>query len=91
MNNKGKQPAEPLEFAAPLEVVGKYFSDPSSAVFALWTFRLHFSIYFSRLGPETGQRQNGSNLENRLGLRLGWVYLNWTQASVKPQVNKILF
>lgn len=33
MNNQGKLLAESLEFAAPLEVLGKYFS-PTSAVFA---------------------------------------------------------
>lgn len=33
MNNQGKLLAEPPEFAAPLEVLGKYFS-PTSVVFA---------------------------------------------------------
>ena len=33
MNNQGKLLAEPSEFAAPLEVPGKYLS-PTSAVFA---------------------------------------------------------
>ena len=33
MNNQGKLLAESLESAAPLEVLGKYFS-PTSAVFA---------------------------------------------------------
>ena len=65
MNNQGKLLAEPPEFAAPLEVPGKYFS-PTSAVFAFWTFRLYFNISFSRLGPETGQSQTGFNLETSL-------------------------
>ena len=65
MNNQGKLLAESLESAAPLEVLGKYFS-PTSAVFAFWTFRLYFNISFSRLGPETGQSQTEFNLETSL-------------------------
>lgn len=58
ISNQAWAPVEPLELAGflmSLEVMGKSLSDPGSADFAVWAFRLHLSISFSGLGPETAR------------------------------------